>query len=195
MGLEKIQEAVKTSAQKEADLIVRAAQRSAEERIAAEREAASRDAERQYQAATRAIEEEFGRKLLQVKGAHSKQLLERRNGLLKRVFEEARQQIVGMDPQEYVRIMGGLLERAAGDGGGRLRIHPKDKAAFEKVLSGFNGKRGGTTVTIDESRSLPEQGGFIFVSDTFEVDQTVATLLSDMEHELAPQIAAELFSE
>ncbi|GMV91788.1 MAG: hypothetical protein AMXMBFR82_15660 [Candidatus Hydrogenedentota bacterium] len=195
MGLEKIQEAVKTSAQKEADLIVRAAQRSAEERIEAEREAAEREAERQYQAATRAIEEEFSRKLLQVKGAQGKQLLEKRNGLLKRVFDQARQQIVSMDPQEYAKIMGGLLERAVGDRGGKLRIHPKDKAAFEKVLSEFNGKRGGKPVTLDESKPLPEQGGFIFVSDTFEVDQTVGTLLTDMEHELAPQIAADLFSE
>jgi vacuolar-type H+-ATPase subunit E/Vma4 len=196
VALERIEEAVKTSAQKEADLVVRAAQRSADERVEAEREAAKRDAERQYQSASRMIEEEFARKLLQIKGANGKDLLEKRNVLLLRVFDLAQKQILAMDTKEYVKIMAGLLERAAGDRGGKLRIHPKDKAAFETILNAFNGSRSGERkVAIDESQPLPEPGGFILVSDTFEVDQTAGTLLSDMEHELAPQIAADLFAE
>lgn len=196
MALEKIEEAVKTSAQKEADLILRSAQRTADDRVEAEREAAKRETERQYQAATRAIEEEFARKLLQAKGANGKQLLEKRNAQLVRVFDLAKKQILGLDPGEYVKIMSGLLERAAGDRGGKLRIHPSDKGAFEKVLATFNATRSGDAkVAVDESNPLPEQGGFVFVSESFEVDQTVGTLLSDMEHELAPQIAAALFAE
>ncbi len=196
MALQKIEEAVKTSAQKEADLVVRAARRSADERIETEREAAKRDAERQYQTATRTIEEEFGRKLLQAKGAAGKEMLEKRNALLERVFDMARKQILEMNAGEYATLMTGLLERAAGDGGGKLRVHPNDKTAFEKVLAGFNANRSGDAkVTMDDAKPLSEPGGFIFVSDTFEVDQTVGTLLSDMEHELAPRIAAELFKE
>ena len=196
MAFEKIEEAVRTSAQKEADLVVRAAQRAAEDRVEAEHEAAKRDTERQYQAATRAIEEEFARKLLQAKGANGKELLEKRNALLVRVFDLAKKQILGLDAGETAKVMSGLLERAVGDCGGKLRIHPSDKATFESVLSAFSaGRSGEQKVTIDKSRPLPEPGGFIFVSDTFEVDQTVGTLLSDMEHELAPRIAADLFAE
>ena len=82
MALEKIQQAVKSSAQCEADRVLEAAHRAAQERVAAEKEAAAREAERQYQAAARAIDEEFARKLLQVKGAAGKQLLHKRNALL-----------------------------------------------------------------------------------------------------------------
>jgi vacuolar-type H+-ATPase subunit E/Vma4 len=196
VALQKIQEAVTASARKEAEMVLKAAQRSAEERVEAEREAAKRDAERRYQAATRAIEEDFARKVLQAKGAHSKELLEKRNAVLNEVFDLAKKQILDMDTNEYATIMTGLLERAAVDCGGTLRIHPNDRAAFERVLEACNANRSGDAkVSVDESKPLPEPGGFVFVSDTFEVDQTVGTLLSDMEHELAPRIAADLFAE
>lgn len=196
MGLEKIQEAVATSSQKEADLVVKAAQKSAEERAKSEKEAAQRDTERRYQAATRSIEEEFARKLLQAKGAASKRLLEKRNAVLERVFNQARQQILDWSEEETVTVMGRLLERAAGDRGGRIRIHPEDRTVFGKVLARFNGGRDAANqVTVDESRPLHDRGGFVYVSGTFEVDQTVGTLLADMEHELAPRIAAEIFQD
>lgn len=196
MALEKIQQAVKSSAQTEADHVLKAAERSAQERVETQKEAAGRDAERQYQAATRAIDEEFARKLLQAKGVSAKQLLEKRNALLLRVFQQARQQVLAWNVGEYAAVMGRLLERAAGDLGGKLRIHPKDSAAFARVLAEFNARRDpAKQVTVDETRPLPAQGGFVFVSDTFEVDQTVDTLLKDMEHELAPRIAAEIFQD
>ena len=92
--------------------------------------------------------------------------------------------------------MGRLLERAAGDLGGSLRIHPKDSAVFTKILASFNaGREKAKQIVLDESKPLPEQGGFVFVGGTFEVDQTLDALLKDMEYELAPRIAAEVFQD
>jgi len=42
---------------------------------------------------------------------------------------------------------------------------------------------------------LAERGGFVFVSEGFEVDQTLGTLLEDIQRELAPHIAAEMFAD
>ncbi len=38
-------------------------------------------------------------------------------------------------------------------------------------------------------------GGFIFVSADFEVDRRVDTMLQEIEHDLLPAIAADLFPE
>lgn len=196
MALDKIQQAVKSSAQAEAERVLEAARRAAQERVAAEQEAAAREAERQYQAAMRAIDEESARKLLQVKGAAGKQLLAKRNELLARIFREARQQILAGDANQYADVMRRLLDRAAGDLGGALRIHPSERAVFTGILASFNaGRDRAKQIAIDEAKPLAEQGGFIFVGGAFEVDQTLDTLLKDMEYELAPRIAAELFQD
>jgi vacuolar-type H+-ATPase subunit E/Vma4 len=196
VALEKIQQAVKSSAQAEAENVLKAAGQAAQERAASEKEAIAREGERQYQAATRIIEEEYARKLLQVKGAAGKQLLQKRNALLVQVFQQARQQILTGDAGQYAAVMRRLLERAVGDLGGTLRVHPKDSAVFATILASFNaGREKAKQIQIDETKPLPEQGGFVFVGGTFEVDQTLDTLLKDMEYELAPRIAAELFHE
>jgi vacuolar-type H+-ATPase subunit E/Vma4 len=66
---------------------------------------------------------------------------------------------------------------------------------FEKVLSELNESRGGAKVTLDQTGPLPERGGFIFVSASFEVDQTLDMMLKDIEHDMLPVIASELFQE
>ncbi|MCC6489401.1 MAG: V-type ATP synthase subunit E [Candidatus Hydrogenedentes bacterium] len=196
MALDKIQQAVKSSAQAEAERVLEAARQAAQERVAAEQEAVAREAERQYQAATRAIDEEFARKLLQVKGAAGKQLLAKRNELLARIFHEARQQILTGDASQYAEVMRRLLDCAAGGLGGKLRIHPSERAVFAGILASFNaGRDRSKQLVVDETKPLAEPGGFIFVGGAFEVDQTLDTLLKDMEYELAPRIAAELFQD
>jgi len=48
-------------------------------------------------------------------------------------------------------------------------------------------------ITLDRNDWLPKRGGFIFVSADFEVDQTLDTMLQDIEHDMLPAIASELF--
>ncbi len=194
MTLEHISQAVLDTARTEADHILKAAQKAADEKSKTGRQAAEADAERRYQAATRGIEEEFARKLIQVAGAHNKELLLRKNALLRTIFAAARKRILALPTSEYAGIMAKLLAAAAEKHGGRLRVHPDEKALFSDLLVKFNaGRPENQRVILDGAASLPERGGFFFVSEAFEVDQTLDTLLADIEHEMAPGIAAEVF--
>ncbi len=194
MPFDNIEQAVLEAAQAEAARITAAAQMAATARTESEVEAARQAAERRYAAEARVIEEEFARRLIQHRGGLGKKLLERRNARLKEVFEAARQRILDGPPEEYASVMGSLLRRAASEAGGRVRVHPEDRGLFESLVADINRERPAeVAVQIDDDDPLPRRGGFVFVSETFEVDQTVDTLLADWEHEMGPAIAAELF--
>ncbi len=194
MGLERISQSVLAAAKTEAEHLMKAAQHAAEERVTAAREAAEREGERQYQAAVRALEEEFARKLIQCRGAAGKDLLFRKNACLREVFDRAKAALLALPEPAYMEVMGRLLERAAGADGGTVRVHEEDCAWFQRLLMEFNRNRAvEAQVRLDDTAPLPERGGFWFSSGRYEVDQTLDTLLKDMERELAPQLAAELF--
>ncbi|MBP8131878.1 MAG: hypothetical protein KA184_20055 [Candidatus Hydrogenedentes bacterium] len=194
MPLDQISHAVLDLARTEADHVLKAAQLAADEKVRRAREAAEQDGERRYQAAARAVEEDYYRKLTQFSGAANKELLARKNACVRGIFQTARERIMALPEAEYLALMRRLLDRAGERHGGRLRVHADEKARFARLLAEFNaGRAAELLVALDEARALPEPGGFIFVSDTFEVDQTLGTLLSELEHEMAPQIAAELF--
>ncbi|NLV45475.1 MAG: hypothetical protein GXY07_13375 [Candidatus Hydrogenedentes bacterium] len=195
MALEQITQAVHEAARTEADLILKSAKKAAEETLASARKAAEQDAERRYQTLARAVEEEFARKLIQLQGEANKELLTRKNALLRKVFAQARERILALPAEEYGSILKNLLENTVTGRGGKLRIHASDKDLFEGLTAGFNeGRPEDQQVCIDKEHFLSEQGGFIFVSDKFQVDQTLGTLLENIEYGLAPQISAELFS-
>jgi vacuolar-type H+-ATPase subunit E/Vma4 len=194
MALEQISQAVLDTARTEADHIIRAAEKAAAAKVDEARRAAEQEGERRYQAAVRAIEEDFARKLIQAKGAAGKELLAKKNGCVRRVFDEACEAILSLPRAEYAQVARGLLERSAGSCGGRLRFHPQDRDLFAEILAAFNKTRtADTRVEPDDSNPLAERGGFIFVGGSFQVDQTIGTLLADLERDMAPEIASELF--
>jgi len=196
MALENISEAVLGQARTDAGHILTAARNAAEEKVRAAREAIEQEGERRYQGASRAVEEEFARKLIQAKGVANKELLAKKNQCLQTIFDAAKKQILGFSSQEYANVMRQLLDNAAGARGGSLRIHPEDQSCFDMVLSDFNkGRAPDAQVGLDAGHPLAERGGFVFVSEGFEVDQTLGTLLEDIQRELAPHIAAEMFAD
>lgn len=194
MPLEEISSAVLHTARTEADHMIKAAEHAAEDKVRRARQAAEQENDRRYQAAVRDIEEEFRRKLTQVSGAGKKELLAEKSRCMQRLFETARQRILALPQEEYLAVMARLVERAAQGSTGRLRVHPEDKALFTRVVQQYKaGHPGAGAVTLDETSPLPERGGFIFMSDTYQVDQTLRTLLSDLEYQIAPAVSAKLF--
>lgn len=195
MALEQISQAVLETARTEADHLLKAAQKAASEKLDHARRAAEQEADRRYQAATRTIEENLARKLIQEQGVANKELLARKNAILQRIFAQAREEILDLPSGEYTAVMEKLLRRAAEGRGGVLRVHPSEYTVFEALLASFNAARPEVQhVRLDETQPLAERGGFIFISTEFQVDQTLATLLNDIEYKLAPHIAAGLFS-
>ena len=195
MGLEKIRQVVLSEAKAEATRIIEDARKKNVELLNSQKELAEREFERFCTFKMQAIEEEFSRKLIQFKGAAGKKVLDKRNDLLKSLFEKAEKEIQAWPPEKYAEVMGRLVEKAAGRYKGKIRVFPEEKGIFGKVLSKLNEGRGDARITLDESAPLPERGGFIFVGTDFEVDQTVDTLLKEIEHDLLPAIAADLFQE
>jgi len=191
-----IENSVLESARHEAEKIVRAAEQAARDRVAREVDVCKHDAQLRLQQSVRIAEESAARRLLQAKGVQAKQLLEHRNTMLARVFEEARTRILELPSEQYAAVMTRRLTRTAGSDGGRIRIHPQEKPVFERILALWNTSRPAEgRVAIDDHAALEERGGFIFVTNSYEVDQTLDTILSDMEHALAPEIGAELLHE
>lgn len=195
MGFNKIREVILAEAQAEAAHILDGAKRAADEHLHAARARIDDEAARAFRARAQAVDDELNRDLIQFKGNAGKQVLARRGEILRSVFTAARREILGWSPEEYGRLMGRLLEKAAAGTGGRVRIHSEDAPVFETVLSGINKDRGmRELVEIDGERRLPERGGFVFITSEYEVDQTLATLLRDLEQDMLPIIAGELFA-
>ena len=195
MSLDKIQSAVIASAQKEAEHIVKAAEQAARDRVAREVDAIRREEDHRYQVNARAVEEDASRAVTQAKGEAAKQVLTRRNAVLDAVFAEAKKQILALPPDKYAAQLRKRLVAAAGITGGAVRVHPDDRIAMSSVLAAFNtGRAENARVVLDESVALPERGGFLFLAPSYEVDQTMRTLVQELQHELAPKLAAGIFA-
>ncbi len=193
MGLEKIRQSVLSEAKAEATRILDGAREKNDGFLKLQKEAAEQEFERLYKFRIQAIEEEYSRKRIQFQGAAGKQVLDKRNGLLKSLFEKARKEILAWPRERYAKAMGRFIEKAAGSNEGMIRAHREEREVFEKVLSGLNEVRGDAEITLDPGESLPERGGFIFVSASFEMDYTLDTMLKQIEYELLPAIGSELF--
>jgi vacuolar-type H+-ATPase subunit E/Vma4 len=195
MSLEKIRQAVLAEARTEADHIIEDADKKVSVTLHAQKERIERDSERHYNVSTQTIEDEYRRKLLQYKGILGKQILEKRNLVIGGIFEKARKTILNLSNEEYGRFMVGLINKVSGSAGGRLHIHHDERDVFLKILPEINeGRSSETKIVLDESYPLNERGGFVFIGAEYEVDQTLETMFKDIEKEMLPVIAKELFS-
>lgn len=194
MSLDKIKEAVLKASRTEAEHINAATEKQVKEKLEIQKENLRREFEYQYEARSRLIEEEYARKLAHFQGNAGKEYLEARNASLRAIFDRARQTVLSWPADEYGRVMKGFLEKITQGRKGRIRIHPDDREVFSTLLAGITAGGGEEDVEIDDG-SLPERGGFIFISDEFEVDATIETILLDIERSLLPEIAEDLARE
>ena len=95
MGLERIRQAVLAEAKAEAARIIDSARKNNAHFLKSQKEAAEQELDRLCKLRMQAIEEEYNRKLIQLKGLASKQILDKRNALLKSLFEKAKKEILG----------------------------------------------------------------------------------------------------
>ena len=196
MSLENIRQTVMKASESEAQRIINAAKKQAEQQLASQKSAALEESERLYEARARSIDEGYGRRLIQIKGKNGKELLERRNATLREIFDTARQTILNWPDDEYRAVMKRLAERVGGKKGGVLRVHHDDSPLFQALVDELNIQRdSGGQLSVDREYSLPERGGFIFIGAEFEIDQTLKTIMDEIERELLPVIARELFSQ
>lgn len=194
MALENIRQAVLADAHTKATRIVDSAKKNAASLLKSRKEIADQEFDRICRNRLQAIEEEYSRKLIQLKGAAGKQVLDKRNALLKSLFEKAREEILAWPEEKYTGVMKRLIEKAAESDAGEIRVHSDEIAIFEKILSELNPARH-AKISLSQGAPLTKRGGFIFVSADFEVDQTIDTMLREIEYEMLPVIAESLFQE
>jgi len=194
MTLETIRHAVLAEAESEAKRIMDGAQRNAAQFLESHKASLEQEFDRICQNKKQVIEEEYGRKLIQFKGTAGKEILDKRNKILKELFVKAKNEILSWPPEKYAAAMKRLIATAAGDEEGRIRVHPQDKDVFAKALAELNQGRGGAGIAMDADAPLAQRGGFIFVSEDFEVDRTLDKILGEIEQEMLPDIAAALFA-
>jgi len=194
MGLENIRQAVLAEAKTKATRIVDSAKKNAANLLKSRKELAEQEFDRICRHRMQAIEEEYGRKLIQLKGAAGKQVLDKRNALLKSLFEKSRGEILAWPAEKYAGVMRRLIEKSSGNDAGEIRVHPDEAAVFEKILSELNEGRH-AKLALSGGAPLSKRGGFIFISTHFEVDQTLDTMLREIEYDTIPAIAERLFQE
>ncbi len=194
MGIEQIREVVLSEAKRDAESIVETAKKHAEALFNKKKQEIDEELDRIYRAKTDGILEEFNRKLIQFKGNANKQVLEKRNKLIDAIFEKVRERILNIKEDEYGSLMVSILEKITKDTKGSIRVHKDDMEVFKKVLLKINEKRTEETrIVLDETSSLSERGGFIFVADDYEVDQTLDLMLKEIKKDMLPFMAKELF--
>ncbi|MGC8739272.1 MAG: V-type ATP synthase subunit E [Candidatus Hydrogenedens sp.] len=193
MALDEISKAVLDSVQREAELIIKSAMKEAEEKKKNAQRSAEEKAERLYQLAIRNIDEEMARKSVQVQGQINKEVLKEKNIIITQVFQKARELVLKSSAQEYQQLMEKLLTRAIPQGSkGTIRVHKDDLELFKSLVNKWNTSHG-TVLTIDDKTFLPSRGGFLFITDGYQVDQTLDTILSDLQREIVPIVAQNLF--
>ncbi len=193
MALEEISKAVLESVQREAELIIKSAQKEAEEKKKSAQRSAEEKAERVYQISIRNIDEEMARKSVQVQGLINKEILKEKNIIINQVFQKAKDNILKTSGQEYQQLMERLLTHSIPQGAkGQIRVHKEDLELFKNLVNKLNASHG-VQLSIDENNKLSSRGGFIFASEGYQIDQTLDTILGDLQRELVPVIAQKLF--
>jgi vacuolar-type H+-ATPase subunit E/Vma4 len=192
VSLDKIKEAVLRTSRTEAEHISAAAEKEAAKKIETEKENLRREFEYLFQTRSRLIEEDYTRQLAQHQGAAAKNILEAKNASIRAIFEKVNEMILAWSPDEYRRIMQGFLMRTTADRGGKVRVHPDDRETFAGILNEMNAGRSGTTALAIDEAPLKEKGGFLFISENYEIDSTVRTILDGIQQELLPDIARDL---
>ena len=194
MGLEKIRRAVLADAKAKATRVTDSAKKSAASLLKSRRELAEQEFERVCRHRMQVIEEEYNRKLIRLKGVAGKQILDKMNALLRSLFDKARKEILAWPSDKYAAVMRRLIAKAAGSHTGEIRVHSDETDVFQKALSELNEGRD-AKITLSQGAPLAERGGFVFVSSNFEVDQTLDTILKEIEYDMLPVIAESLFQE
>lgn len=192
MSLEKIRDIVMRASTSEADRINSAAEKDAGERLEARKENLLRELEHQFQLASRQIEGEYSRKFAVFQGNRGKELLEAKNAALRSILDRAHNAVLLWSEEEYGTVMKRFLHKITIGRKGYVRVHADDRVLFESLIQGINnGRSDQTRIAVDEEY-LHDKGGFIFISEDFEVDATLGTIFSDIERSILPYIAEEL---
>ena len=145
-----------------------------------------------------------------------------KQALINEAFEAARQKLLDLPQEEYVKLLAGLAVKAAPHGRGQLIFSPADRARvgkavvlarasapklpeeltggpagalLDRMVTGASALLTGSAALTLAEETQPMDGGFVLRDGRVEVNCTFDALIRLQRNELAGQVAKVLFQE
>lgn len=194
MSLDKIRDAVFNKAQKEKEEIIARAREENEQKIKTTKEAIKEGIERRLKGIEAEFREEIKRQIASLNREHKLRLLEMKNRIIDDIFIRAVNKVINLPDDKYLAMMERRLLKVDSNLPGNLFVNARDIKRIDPLfMDRINSRRqGGSRIDLDQD-PIDIKGGFVFKTNKFEIDQTLDTIMVDLERELAPMIAKELF--
>lgn len=193
MDIDRVRSAVLEEATKEAEKVVAEARRRAHDELAnAERDLNERQ-EMRLAHAHAALQEKAALTVQRERTEKAKQILARKNEVIARVFDLAREQLARLAPDEYRALLVKWLVAADPDQSGEVILSKRDRDALgADVVRQANEQLGRPAFTLSE-HTVHALGGFVFRASSYELDHTFDAQLKTLRKGLVTEIASKLF--
>ncbi len=194
MSLEKIRESVIGKAQKEKEEIIARAKEGCEQKVRTAREVIKEVVERRLRGIEAEFREEIKRQIASLNREHRLRLLEMKNRIIDDIFIRAVDKVINLPDDKYLAMMERRLLKVDSNLPGKLFVNARDIKRMDQLfIDRINSRRQGDSRIDLNQDPIDIKGGFVFKTNKFEIDQTLDTIMVDLEKELAPMIAKELF--
>lgn len=194
-GLDKIINQILADAQKEAEAILEKAEKEADNLLCETREElqrTQREAE-ERQEKKRAVSMERVRSAADLKRRQS--VLETKQEILAKVLEQAYEQLLSKEGEEYFSILTKMLHRFVLPKAGEIYFSKQDlermPESFRDGIAEIAKDRGGSLTIGREAKKI--DGGFILVYGGVEENCTFRALFAEKKDELTDQVHTMLF--
>ena len=197
MDAEQVVEKILSEAKAEAEKITSQARAEAAKRESElESELAGYRQETQELAAKAAADKK-SRMLATARMDIRKEKLVTKVGLVNEVFAKAGEKIKAMGDDEYLSLVGGLMQKAIETGDEEVIVGADEKRIDEKFIKNINRRLGtgfkGNLRLADETAGIA--GGFILRRGKIQVNVSTDVLLERAKEELEIELTKELFGE
>ena len=194
MSLDKIRDAVINKAQKEKEEIIARAKAVSELDVLAARKAIMEGIERRLGGIEAEFREEIKRQTASLNREHRLRLLEMKNRIIDDIFIRAIDKVINLPDDKYLAWMERRFLKIDRKLPGKLCVNARDLKRIDHLFMDRinSGRQEGSRIDLNQD-PIDIKGGFVFRTNKFEIDQTLDTIMVDLERELAPMIAKELF--
>ena len=197
-GIDKIAGKIAEDARRDADSILAEAKAQAAG-IANKYAALAKDESDRIIAAGKERTKEILRRAASAAGQEAKQqLLATKQKMISRAFDVALKKLSSLSAKEYVAFLARLAAEASSSGNEEIILSSKDlKACGEKVLDSSNkllAKAGKKNNLVLSEEPGAFEGGLMLRQGQVETNCTLGAILRLSKEELAPEVAAVLFS-
>lgn len=196
-GIDKIAGKIAEDARQEADSILAEARAQAAGIASKYAALAKEESDKILVAGDERSKEILRRTVSAAEQEEKQQLLATKQKMISRAFDIALQKLFALPENEYVTLLANLAAEASSTGSEEVILSSKDRANGEKILNSANeflakaGKKNNLTLSAETGAF---NGGLMLRSGHVETNCTLDAILRLSRENLAPEVAAALFS-